>query len=161
MALSCGGERFFFTLARFRVRVHGVSAAFGLRALLSSTCRHRSGAAGKMAGLSSISDLAKGSSLKFTHQMLCCHEITIGRRCQNPLGTSESPPTLCVPIRERRACKRAVCYTGFIVKTLEQAIAEVATLPDADQEQIGLRLLSHVKKTPSAPRGDRQGHPLA
>jgi hypothetical protein len=33
-----------------------------------------------------------------------------------------------------------------MVKTLEQAIAEVATLPDADQEQIGRRLLSHVEK---------------
>lgn len=33
-----------------------------------------------------------------------------------------------------------------MVKTLEQAIAEVATLPDADQEQIGRKLLSHVEK---------------
>ena len=33
-----------------------------------------------------------------------------------------------------------------MVKTLEQAIAEVASLPDADQEQIGQRLLSHVEK---------------
>jgi hypothetical protein len=33
-----------------------------------------------------------------------------------------------------------------MVKTLEQAIGEVAALPDADQEQIGRRLLSHVKK---------------
>jgi hypothetical protein len=33
-----------------------------------------------------------------------------------------------------------------MVKTLEQAIAEVASLPDADQEQIGRRLLSHVEK---------------
>jgi hypothetical protein len=33
-----------------------------------------------------------------------------------------------------------------MVKTLEQAIAEVAALPDADQEQIGRRLLSHVEK---------------
>jgi hypothetical protein len=32
------------------------------------------------------------------------------------------------------------------VKTLEQAIAQVAALPDADQEQIGRRLLSHVEK---------------
>jgi len=29
---------------------------------------------------------------------------------------------------------------------LELAIAEVANLPDADQEQIGRRLLSHVEK---------------
>ena len=33
-----------------------------------------------------------------------------------------------------------------MVKTLEMAIAEVASLPDADQEQIGRRLLSHVEK---------------
>jgi len=33
-----------------------------------------------------------------------------------------------------------------MVKVLEQAIAEIATLPDADQEQIGQRLLSHVEK---------------
>jgi hypothetical protein len=33
-----------------------------------------------------------------------------------------------------------------MVKALEQAIAEIATLPDADQEQIGRRLLSHVEK---------------
>jgi hypothetical protein len=33
-----------------------------------------------------------------------------------------------------------------MVKTLEQAIAEVESLPDADQEQIGRQLLSHVEK---------------
>jgi hypothetical protein len=33
-----------------------------------------------------------------------------------------------------------------MVKTLEQAIAEVAELPAADQEEIGRRLLSHVEK---------------
>jgi len=33
-----------------------------------------------------------------------------------------------------------------MVKTLEKAIAEVSNLPDADQEQIGQRLLSHVEK---------------
>ena len=33
-----------------------------------------------------------------------------------------------------------------MVKTLEQAIAELSRLPDADQEQIGRRLLSHVEK---------------
>jgi hypothetical protein len=33
-----------------------------------------------------------------------------------------------------------------MVKTLEQAIAEVEQLPDADQEQIGRQLLSHVEK---------------
>jgi hypothetical protein len=33
-----------------------------------------------------------------------------------------------------------------MVKALEQAIAEIGTLPDADQEEIGRRLLSHVEK---------------
>jgi hypothetical protein len=33
-----------------------------------------------------------------------------------------------------------------MVKSLELAIAEVSSLPDADQEQIGQRLLSHVEK---------------
>jgi hypothetical protein len=33
-----------------------------------------------------------------------------------------------------------------MVKALEQAIAQVAELPDADQEQIGRKLLSHVEK---------------
>jgi hypothetical protein len=40
----------------------------------------------------------------------------------------------------------AVWYTGFMVKTLELAIAEVANLPDADQEQIGRRLLSKLRQ---------------
>jgi hypothetical protein len=34
----------------------------------------------------------------------------------------------------------------FMVKALEQALSAVATLPDADQEEIGRRLLSHVEK---------------
>ena len=33
-----------------------------------------------------------------------------------------------------------------MVKTLEQVLAEIETLPDADQEQIGRQLLSHVEK---------------
>ena len=33
-----------------------------------------------------------------------------------------------------------------MVKTLEQAIAQISQLPDADQEEIGRRLLSHVEK---------------
>jgi hypothetical protein len=33
-----------------------------------------------------------------------------------------------------------------MVKSLELAIVEVASLPAADQEQIGQRLLSHVEK---------------
>jgi len=33
-----------------------------------------------------------------------------------------------------------------MVKALEQAIAEIVTLPDAEQERIGRRLLSHMRK---------------
>ena len=33
-----------------------------------------------------------------------------------------------------------------MVKTLEEAIAEIATLSDNDQEEIGRKLLSHVEK---------------
>jgi hypothetical protein len=33
-----------------------------------------------------------------------------------------------------------------MVKALEQAIAEIAMLPDTDQEEIGRRLLWHVEK---------------
>jgi hypothetical protein len=33
-----------------------------------------------------------------------------------------------------------------MIKTLEQAMAEVSRLPAADQEQIGRKLLSHVEK---------------
>jgi len=33
-----------------------------------------------------------------------------------------------------------------MVKTLEMAIAKIASLPDADQEEIGRRLLSHVER---------------
>ena len=39
-----------------------------------------------------------------------------------------------------------MCYNAAMVKTLEKVIAEVSNLPDADQEQIGLQLLSHVEK---------------
>jgi hypothetical protein len=40
----------------------------------------------------------------------------------------------------------ATWYISRMVKSLELAIAEVASLPEADQEQIGRRLLSHVEK---------------
>ena len=33
-----------------------------------------------------------------------------------------------------------------MVGTLEQAIAQISRLPDADQEQIGRKLLTHVEK---------------
>ena len=33
-----------------------------------------------------------------------------------------------------------------MVKALEQAIAQISRLPDADQEQIGRKLLSHVER---------------
>ncbi len=40
-----------------------------------------------------------------------------------------------------------------MVKTLEQAIAQLSRLPDADQEKIGRRLLSHVERL-NALRGE-------
>lgn len=40
----------------------------------------------------------------------------------------------------------AICYDAHMVSTLERAIAEVAGLPDSDQEEIGRQLLSHVEK---------------
>jgi hypothetical protein len=33
-----------------------------------------------------------------------------------------------------------------MIKMLARALAEIATLPEADQEQIGRQLLSHVEK---------------
>lgn len=33
-----------------------------------------------------------------------------------------------------------------MVKTLQQAIAELSNLPDADQEEIGRKLLTHVER---------------
>jgi hypothetical protein len=33
-----------------------------------------------------------------------------------------------------------------MVRTLEQAIVQISRLPDADQEQIGRKLLSHLEK---------------
>ena len=33
-----------------------------------------------------------------------------------------------------------------MVRALEQAIAQISGLPDADQEQIGRKLLAHVEK---------------
>jgi len=33
-----------------------------------------------------------------------------------------------------------------MIKMLERAFAEIATLPEGDQEQIGRQLLSHVEK---------------
>ena len=33
-----------------------------------------------------------------------------------------------------------------MVRTFEQAIAQISRLPDADQEQIGRKLLTHVEK---------------
>jgi hypothetical protein len=37
-------------------------------------------------------------------------------------------------------------YNATMVKTLEIAMEKLASLPEADQEQIGQRLLSHVEK---------------
>ena len=47
--------------------------------------------------------------------------------------------------RCRVAQMGCLCYGRPMVKTLEQAIAEVANLPDADQEQIGRKLLLHIE----------------
>lgn len=48
-----------------------------------------------------------------------------------------------------------------MVKTFEQAIAEVARLPDSDQEQIGRKILSHVEKLRQLRGEIDKGHPLA
>ena len=42
--------------------------------------------------------------------------------------------------------RNAVVIHRRMIKSLEQATAEVANLPEADQEQIGRRLLVHVEK---------------
>jgi hypothetical protein len=42
--------------------------------------------------------------------------------------------------------ERDVVVSFDMVKSLEQALMQVAALPDADQEEIGRRLLSHVEK---------------
>ena len=39
-----------------------------------------------------------------------------------------------------------ICYNVGMVKMLEQALAQVAVLPEDDQEQIGRQLLSHLEK---------------
>ena len=39
-----------------------------------------------------------------------------------------------------------MCYGIVMVKALQDAVAELANLPEVDQEQIGRRLLSHVEK---------------
>ena len=45
-----------------------------------------------------------------------------------------------------RATGVAPARIATMMKALEQAIAEIAALSDADQEQIGQQLLSHVEK---------------
>lgn len=42
--------------------------------------------------------------------------------------------------------RRPICYSSAMVKSLEEAIAELERLPAEDQEQIGRSLLSHVEK---------------
>jgi hypothetical protein len=51
-----------------------------------------------------------------------------------------------VPLGARFPFGARIGYDDFMVKALEQAIAEIATLPDAEQEKIGRRLLSHMQK---------------
>ena len=41
---------------------------------------------------------------------------------------------------------RRVLYTVPMTKVLEDAIAEVARLPEADREKIGRELLAHVER---------------
>jgi hypothetical protein len=48
--------------------------------------------------------------------------------------------------RDGLGTRNTMCYGSTMVRTLEKAIAEVSNLPDADQEQIGQQLLSHVEK---------------
>jgi hypothetical protein len=48
-----------------------------------------------------------------------------------------------------------------MVRTLEKAIEEVTNLPEADQEQIGRRLLSHVEKLRQLRAEIDKGHPVA
>ena len=45
-----------------------------------------------------------------------------------------------------RALHLSIWYSRVMVRTLEQAIAELARLPAEDQEQIGRTPLSHVEK---------------
>jgi hypothetical protein len=47
-------------------------------------------------------------------------------------------PSFAVPAREGGMSQ--------IVKTLENAVAAASTLPEADQEEIGRQLLSHIEK---------------
>jgi hypothetical protein len=47
----------------------------------------------------------------------------------------------------RYGANKPICYdVRMTAKVFEQAIVEVTNLPDANQEQIGRRLLSHVEK---------------
>jgi hypothetical protein len=39
-----------------------------------------------------------------------------------------------------------MCSIAVMVRTLEQAIAQISRLPEADQEQTGRKLLSDVEK---------------
>jgi hypothetical protein len=50
-----------------------------------------------------------------------------------------------IEVPDARKGRRRVMLSAM-VKTLEQALAEVSNLPDADQEKIGRRLLAHVEK---------------
>src|SRR5262249_17508083 len=58
-------------------------------------------------------------------------------------GISESP--IAVRAFPIQFCNEYAIVPAM-VKSLERAIAEVSNLPEADQEQIGQQLLSHVEK---------------
>ena len=57
------------------------------------------------------------------------------------------PDLAALKVPRRGSAREIACaMIPSMVRTLEEAIAEVSNLPDADQEQIGQRLLSHVEK---------------
>jgi hypothetical protein len=46
-----------------------------------------------------------------------------------------------------------MCQAAIMVRTLEQAMAQISQVPDADQEKISRKLLLHVEKL-NALRGE-------
>jgi hypothetical protein len=49
-------------------------------------------------------------------------------------------------LRRKSEYFRFGIFTPRTIRTREQAIAQISRLPDADQEEIGRKLLSHVEK---------------
>src|SRR5260370_16772448 len=50
------------------------------------------------------------------------------------------------PAQNFRLLRTRMCQIAVMVRTLEQAIAQISCLPEADQEQTGRKLLSDVEK---------------